>query len=157
MRCQAAGGQVTLRPMPDNDAARPRATLLLTRPRAASERFAAEIAARDLPLEVVIAPLMEIVPTGDLPPLPEGAALIFTSSNAVEAAGPGQGRRAWCVGARTRQAAAEAGFDAVLAGATADELVAHVVDLRPDGPLVHVHGRHQRGDVADRLAPRACR
>jgi hypothetical protein len=39
-------GQVTLRPMADNVTARPRATLLLTRPRAASERFAAEIAAR---------------------------------------------------------------------------------------------------------------
>jgi hypothetical protein len=44
MRCQAGFGQVTLRPMTDNADARPRATLLLTRPREASERFAAEIA-----------------------------------------------------------------------------------------------------------------
>jgi uroporphyrinogen-III synthase len=47
--------------MADNVDARPRATLLLTRPRAASESFAAEIAGGGLPLDIVISPLMEIV------------------------------------------------------------------------------------------------
>jgi hypothetical protein len=152
MRCQAVEGQVTLRPMADNDAARPRATLLLTRPRAASERFSAEIIRRDLPLDIVIAPLMEIVATDPPPPLPVGAELIFTSSNAVGLAGRGAGQRAWCVGARTASAATQAGFDGVVAGFSADDLVALLNDERPGARLVHLRGRHQRGDVADRLA-----
>jgi uroporphyrinogen-III synthase len=151
MRCQAGGGQVTLRPMADNDDARPRATLLLTRPRAMSERFAAEVAERDLPVDIVIVPLMEIVATDAPPSLTADTGVIFTSSQAVARAGPGDGRRAWCVGARTTEAARTAGFDAVLAGACADVLVARLLQERPSGPLVHLRGRHQRGDVAARL------
>jgi len=151
MRCQASGGQVTLSPMADNDDARPRATLLLTRPRAMSERFAAEIAERDLPVDIVIAPLMEIVPADAPPPLAAETGVIFTSSQAVARAGPGDGRRAWCVGGRTTEAARAAGFDAVLAGACADELVSRLRKERPAGPMVHLRGRHQRGDVAKRL------
>jgi uroporphyrinogen-III synthase len=156
MRCQAAGGQVTLSPMADNDDARsgaqPRATLLLTRPRAASERFAADVAALGLPLDIVISPLMEIVPTEGIPVLSKGTDVIFTSSHAVEFAGPGAGRRAWCVGTRTANAASDAGFEAVMAGACAEELIARLLDERPGTPLAHLHGTHQRGDVARRLA-----
>ena len=151
MRCQARRGQVTLSPMADNDDARPRATLLLTRPRAMSERFADEIAERDLPLDIVIAPLMEIVPADAPPPLTDDTGVIFTSSQAALLAGAGDGRRAWCVGVRTVEAARSAGFDAILAGACADELVAMLLKERPAGPLVHLRGRYQRGDVAARL------
>ncbi len=151
MRCQAAGGQVTLRPMPDNDDARPRATLLLTRPRAMSERFADEITDYGLPADIVIAPLMEIVSL-EAPSIPDEAELIFTSSNAVPVAGPGKSRRAWCVGPRTEQTAREAGFDAILAGADADALIARIQQDRPSSPLLHLRGRHQRGDVEGRLS-----
>ncbi|MGP1357542.1 uroporphyrinogen-III synthase [Roseicyclus sp.] len=134
----------------DDGAAAP--TLLLTRPRAASMRFALEIAARWPGARVVIAPLMEVVPTGAPPVLDGLGAAIFTSGNAVARASPGDGLRAYCIGARTAEAAALAGFDAVMAGETADELVERLVDLRPEGPLLHLHGVHQRGDVVPRLA-----
>lgn len=137
--------------MPYNEDARPPATLLLTRPRAASERFAAEIAARGVSIEVLVAPLMEIVQLDVAPPVAAGAEIIFTSSNAIAAAGPGAGRRAWCVGSRTAEVARDAGFDATAAGACADELVASLLAHRPAGPLVHLRGRHQRGDVVERL------
>jgi uroporphyrinogen-III synthase len=136
--------------MPDNVTARPLATLLLTRPRAASERFAAEIGKRGLPLEVVIAPLMEIV-QADPPEVARGASFIFTSANAIPAAGPGLGRRAWCVGERTTAEAGLAGFEAIWAGATADELVHRLLAEGPAVPLMHLHGHHQRGEVAERL------
>jgi uroporphyrinogen-III synthase len=151
MRCQAGSGQVTLRPMTDNVDARPRATLLLTRPRAASESFAAEIAGGGLPLDIVISPRMEIVPVDAPPPLAGDDALVFTSANAIPFAGPGEGRRAWCVGARTTRTARDAGFDAREAGACADALVARLLEERPGPRLLHLRGRHQRGDVVERL------
>ena len=60
-----------------------RPPLLLTRPRAGSERFAAQFRARmgaDWP--VVIAPLLETAPTGA--DLPAANALILTSEQAVK-------------------------------------------------------------------------
>jgi uroporphyrinogen-III synthase len=135
-----------------NDEAEARPTLLLTRPRAASARFALEVAARWPAARVVVAPLMEVVPVGDPPALDGLGAVIFTSSNAVARASPGGGLRAFCVGARTAAAASRAGFDAVMAGETADALVEHLAALRPAGPVLHLHGVHQRGDVVPRLA-----
>jgi uroporphyrinogen-III synthase len=142
--------------MADNDNPREdeaaRATVLLTRPQAQSDRFAAQIRARLPEVRVVVAPLMEIIATGPAPAIPEGDAVIFSSANGVAAAGPGQGRQAWCVGERTAAAAREAGYAACAAGRTADGLVAHLRQIRPAGRLVHLHGAHTRGDVAERLA-----
>jgi uroporphyrinogen-III synthase len=130
----------------------PTATVLLTRPRAQSEAFAARIRARLPEADIRLNPLMEIVPSGPPPELRDGDAIIFTSANGVAAAGQGQGRAAWCVGERTCAAARAAGFSATVAGETADALVAHLAELRPAGRLVHLHGAHTRGDVAARLA-----
>ncbi|MDG4650535.1 uroporphyrinogen-III synthase [Roseibacterium sp. SDUM158017] len=127
-------------------------TFLLTRPRAASEAFALELAARWPDARIVVAPLMEIVPLDPPPGLAAAAGLIFTSANAVAQAEPGLGRPAWCVGARTAEAARAAGFDARMAGETADELVDALSGVRPDGLVVHLHGRHRRGHVAERLS-----
>lgn len=129
----------------------PGPTLLLTRPRAVATRFALEAAARWPDVQVAIAPLMEIVALGDAPALDEIDGLIFTSAHGVARAGQGQGQPAWCVGSRTAEAARQAGFAAVLAGETADDLVATLLEERPDGRLLHLHGVHQRGDVAARL------
>jgi uroporphyrinogen-III synthase len=142
--------------MADNDAHGdtdgPGGTVLLTRPRAQSAGFADQIRARLPGLRVVIAPLMEIVSTGGVPDLAAGDAVIFTSANGASRAGQGNGRRAWCVGERTAAAAREAGYDACVAGRTADELVARLRAVRPAGRLVHLHGAHTRGDVVARLA-----
>jgi uroporphyrinogen-III synthase len=138
--------------MADNDAGPARFTLLLTRPRDAAARFALEAAARWPGASVVIAPLMEVVPVGKVPPLDEVDGVIFTSANAVARAGQGHGKPAWCVGARTTEAARQAGFDAVMTGETADELVPCLTERRPTGRIVHLHGVHQRGDVVERLS-----
>jgi uroporphyrinogen-III synthase len=128
------------------------ATVLLTRPRAQSAGFAVQVRARLPGVRVVVAPLMEIVPTGSAPELGPRDAAIFTSANAVAAAGAGHGRLAFCVGTRTAAAAEAAGFAATVAGPTAEALVAELARLRPEGRLVHLHGVHTRGDVAARLA-----
>lgn len=98
---------------------------------------------------------MAIEPTGALPDLDQAAGLIFTSAAGVEAFAAQSPRRdlaAWCVGARTAAAAAEAGLTAHQAGGDADALVALLRQAAPAGRLVHLCGTHQRGDVAARLS-----
>lgn len=141
--------------MPDNDPARdPGATpptILLTRPAAQAARFAESLRAEGID-RIVIAPLQAIEPVGDPPHLPHGAHVIFTSANAVAFAPPGAGRKAICVGARTAEAATARGYVAEVAGGTADALVAHLISAAPTAPLIHLHGRHVRGDIAARLS-----
>jgi uroporphyrinogen-III synthase len=151
MRCQAGFGQVTLRPMTDNADARPRATLLLTRPREASEGFAAEIAQGDPPLDIVIAPLMEIVPVGAAPMLTQDDAIVFTSANAVPFAGAGNGRRAWCVGARTPASRARPGSTPSRPGNALMRWWTVFCEEPRGRRILHLRGRHQRGDVTERL------
>ncbi|WP_323763882.1 uroporphyrinogen-III synthase [Marinovum sp.] len=125
--------------------------LLLTRPRPDAESFLADLRRLVTPGRVVISPVLRIVPTGEVPDLSGVAALIFTSVNGVRCyAGP-PGLRAFCVGRKTTAAARQAGLQAELAGESADQLVAHLTRLRPEGALLHLRGAHARGAVAARL------
>jgi uroporphyrinogen-III synthase len=107
---------------------------------------------RDVP--AVISPLLRIVPVGVAPDMAGAAAVIFTSQAGVEAfaalGGVASGA-AWCVGDRTAQAARAEGFTVAGVAETAEALVAAVSGA---GPLVHLHGKHTRGDVAERLRTR---
>lgn len=129
--------------------------LLLTRPETASRRFLAQVeAVAGQPVPHVIAPLMRIVPLDQRPELEGHASAIFTSEAGVAAflqlGGKARGP-AWCVGARTAQAATEAGFAVQHVAQDAEQLVAVI---NPLGPVVHFHGVHTRGDVVNRLASR---
>lgn len=140
--------------MSDNATA-PAPLVVLTRPRGASERFVAALRAELGPVPVVIAPVMEIVPTGVVPDLAGASGLVFTSAAGVAVFAGLSARRdlpAWCVGARTAQAARDIGLVAQSAEGDADALVAAILGQRPEGRLVHLCGTHSRGDVADRLA-----
>jgi uroporphyrinogen-III synthase len=126
--------------------------LILTRPEAASRQFLqtlnADLRAR---LQVVISPVLRIVPVGG--PVDPGAArgIVFTSANAVQADLP-RDLPCFCVGAATTRAARAAGWDAQQSGTDADSLVARLLADRLAGPLLHLRGRHARGDVAARLS-----
>ena len=131
--------------------------VLITRPEPDGAAFAEALRrAAPGPWRAVLAPLARIA---SLPPpaLPEGAELILTSRNAVRvlrASGAlrgAAGRRAWCVGGATAEAADEAGLAAVAGGGTADALVAEILARRPRAPLVHLRGAEARGEVAARL------
>jgi uroporphyrinogen-III synthase len=128
------------------------ATLLLTRPQDASERFASALAP-DLPqgVRIVISPLLDIVPTGATVSLSGYAGVIFTSGNAIRFAGPPAPVPAYCVGAQTRQRAEAAGWSAALDEETAEELYAALTKVKPNGPLLHLAGQHRRGALAERL------
>lgn len=131
----------------------PRPPLLLTRPKAASQRFAEQFRARfggDWP--VVIAPLMEIAALSV--PLPQADAVIFTSENAIApfvAASAPAGRRAYCVGSRTAKVAKAAGFDVIFGPGDAVRLLPLILEHHKGGNLLHARGQHIAAPLADQL------
>lgn len=130
-------------------------TLLMTRPRAAAERFVNRFApAVRNRLRVIYAPLMRI----EFLPGPlslEGVhGVIFTSANGVaaaQAAGLHPTLPAYCVGAATAKAAQRALWSVEETCDTADALVATLIARRPPTPLLHLRGTHARGAIAERL------
>lgn len=128
-------------------------TLLLTRPTASSEAFVATLdpAARGA-VEVLIAPLMEIVATGRIFEMGESEIAIFTSANGVRFAPMGRGRLAFCVGAQTTKHAINRGWNAKQAGDNAHELIATLCKKRPMQRLKHLGGEHTIGDIAETLS-----
>ncbi|MBD1206068.1 MAG: uroporphyrinogen-III synthase [Rhodobacteraceae bacterium] len=137
--------------------------LLLTRPAAQGDRFAADLIAR-MPgwFERISSPLMApFFMTPDLPGS-DWSAVIFTSETGVEAAirlrnaGLTLPRSAWCVGDRTAQVAQAAGFDATSAHGDAESLITLILASDDQGPLLHLRGREARGDIAPRLTAQGC-
>jgi uroporphyrinogen-III synthase len=130
--------------------------LLMTRPQGASERFVAQLpdAIRDR-LTVCISPLIEIVPRTAPVDWGDAAAVIFTSTQAVDVLAGLSDRRdlpAICVGEATARAARERGWVANAQGGNADALVAAMLDAPDPGPVLHVSGAHTRGNIVARLA-----
>lgn len=131
--------------------AKDHAALLLTRPAADSARLAALALARIGPRQVVISPMMAVVPL-PLPPLPRVAAVVLTSAHAVAALADWPARPpAFCVGERTADAARQAGFPLVATAPDAVRLLPLIRAARP-GPLLHARGRHAAVDLAAALA-----
>jgi uroporphyrinogen-III synthase len=127
--------------------------LLITRPKRSAEKFLARLDPTLLTkVDVVLSPLLEIVPTQAVVDLDVSAAVIFTSANAVQFGPPGQGRTAYCVGEQTAEAATAQGWRVAFAARDADDLVARLSVDAPSGPLTHMAGKHRRGEIAARLA-----
>lgn len=130
-------------------------TLLMTRPHPAAERFVAGLpAALRVQLTVIHAPLLEIVPLAVAVPDEGLRGVIFTSANGVEAAaraGAPTGLPAYCVGEQTAEAARVAGWPPRVTCPDAEHLIAALLRLRPEAPLLHLRGVHARGDIAGRL------
>jgi len=130
--------------------------LLMTRPRAAAEKFVA-----DLPEWVsavfppVHAPLMQIVPIESVPDLTGYRGLIFTSANGASQAGRMVGDRSlpvWCVGPATTRTAQNLGWRAEMRGENAAELSESLLNDPPPAPLLHLRGCHVTGDIAGELS-----
>jgi len=128
--------------------------LIVTRPGAVAQEFA-RAAARGFAVRLVISPVIGIEPVeaGALPAR-VGAVVLSSAHGANRAAQLGlpAGLPAYCVGPRTTQAAQDAGFAAEEVGPTAEALVQALSQRAVPGPLLHLRGRHTRGDVAARLS-----
>lgn len=135
--------------------------LLVTRPKVDADVLAFEL--EQSGHQVLVAPLMEIVPRVFLPEigrsLGDFQAVLFTSANGVRAFAsqvnePPGDLMAFCVGAASGQAARDAGWQHVEdAGGDVDALAALVMArLDPSaGPLLHLSGKAAAGDLAGAL------
>ena len=130
--------------------------LLVTRPRADAERFAAAL--RDLGIEPFIEPMFEI-DRGDPAPLDLGdvQALLVTSRNGAAALAAATDRRdiaVFAVGNASAETARQLGLAKVASAAgDAAALAAKVISsLEPgDGALLHVAGKAVAGDLIGML------
>lgn len=129
------------------------ATLILTRPADRSEAFLSLCERRmNRRLSSIISPVIDIVPTGDIPDLNAYRTIILTSASAVALfsdAGVLIGKKVATVGERTAALAREAGADAKCLGENVEAFLAQGFGL--EGPCLHCHGRHVRGDLAEKL------
>lgn len=116
-------------------------TVILTRPKPASDRVAAALG--DIPS--LIAPVTEIVGTGQTVDTSRYRGVILTSANAIPFLPDLSGVPVYCVGQRTAEASHG---DVRLIATDADDLVSR---LSVPGPLVHARGRETRGNIAERL------
>ncbi|MCA2013272.1 uroporphyrinogen-III synthase [Cereibacter sphaeroides] len=126
--------------------------LLITRPLKQGKRFAEEAEQACPPHRALIAPLSEVVPLPHDPAVFDGAkALILTSANAVPFLPPLAPLPAWCVGPATAQAAKAAGYVPIDGGGDAASLIARLAKARPEGPLIHAHGKDKARDIVAAL------
>lgn len=129
--------------------------VLVTRPRAEGEAFAAALTARfGARVRPVVTPL--IAPRYLTPPIParDYAAVVFTSAQAVEGArrlGVPLPSLAWCVGRRTASVAATAGFQPRSANGDAETLVRAILADPPNGRILYLHGVDTRGNLLKML------
>lgn len=129
---------------------------LITRPAIDAQPLAEALAGRGF--EVVIEPLLEIVPVaGPAPSFAGVQGVLATSANGVRALADKGGRRdlpLWAVGDATAAEARRLGFARVSSAsgdvASLAELVAQDADPGA-GALLHVAGSHVAGDLAGRL------
>lgn len=128
--------------------------LLLTRAQAQAERFAEQVLQDiELPLEIVIAPVLEMEPVRHRAAA-KGDSLILTSENAILNAGAKgfSGQTAYCVGAQTAIAAKEAGLNAISADGDVKELIALIKRDKPKGRLTYLRGEKVSYDLVGALA-----
>lgn len=124
----------------------------MTRPQASAEAFVARLDPKLMEgVTVCISPLLDIVPMDINVPLEGYAGVLFTSANAVSCVENGNGRPAWCVGTRTAKKAEARGWRVERVARDANDLVASLKAAPVDAPLVHLAGKHRRGNIAERL------
>lgn len=133
-------------------------TVLLTRPRAESEKLAAEVEKRGL--VPFIEPMLEIVHLDvTLPDLTPFQAFIFTSANGVDALArlsDVRDKPVFAVGNATAARAAAHGFRDINTGSgDLEELNKVLKDADPEEgvPVLHISGEHTAGDIAAQGVP----
>ncbi|MBC7952056.1 MAG: uroporphyrinogen-III synthase [Rhodospirillaceae bacterium] len=130
-------------------------TALVTRPREDSEGVARELAARGV--DVVIEPLLDIVPVAAHVDIDGVQGILATSANGVRALARVLADRTmpvWAVGDASARVARELGYTTVeSAGGDVDTLAALVMDrCKPEaGAFLHAAGTVTAGDLAGRL------
>lgn len=126
--------------------------ILLTRPEEGARRFAARLrAAIGDAAEIIISPVLELVPTGARPDMAGDPVPVFSSRHGVAFCGLTGPGRCFTVGAATAEAARDAGFAPLSADADVEALLALILSDPPARPLIHLRGSPSAGDLVARL------
>ena len=133
--------------------------ILITRPAASSEEFAAKIEARlDQDLSIIIAPLIEIRHLRPVTEISRFRTLVFTSAHAVQGfAAISEDRNFDCfvVGPNTALAALKAGFEPHEGPGTAQELAKDLLRIQPPEPMLYVRGTQVAFDLSAHMREHA--
>ena len=123
--------------------------LILTRPLEQAKRFAKQAS---LGLEVVYAPLLQIEMLG-VGNINDYDSVIVTSENGAQSLKGANwgGETVYCVGPRTSKSIAELGVVTTEFGGDAASLIDGLIEANPKGRLLHLRGRHGRGDISKTL------
>ena len=130
--------------------------VVITRPARAAERAAAALRAEgQADFEILLSPLLAIVPLVRDVDLGAYDAAVFTSENA--ALSPAfrnmpKEMPAYCIGDSTAAAANAAGFRAFAADASSESLISLAAAHHGGGKLLYLRGRHGANDIAGALA-----
>jgi uroporphyrinogen-III synthase len=133
--------------------------LLVTRPEADGQALAAKLEARGH--HVICAPVIDIVMRDVAPDLSGIKALAFTSANGARAIRPffdaARHVPAYAVGPQTAAALTAIGFaDVHCAAGDVASLAQSIAKGCPHGPVLHISGRDQAGDLAAQLSAAGC-
>ena len=130
-------------------------TVVITRPERSADRAAAFLSGPGTcRFEILVSPLLTIVPMAPEIDLSDFAAVVLTSENAVlftDFSNMPKQMPAYCIGEGTAAAAAEAGFSARAAENSSDSLISLAVREHALGKLLYLRGRHAANDVAGML------
>jgi uroporphyrinogen-III synthase len=126
--------------------------LLVTRPADQAERTAQKL--RSLGHEPVVAPVLDVAPTGAKPPPGDYDFVLATSAQALAGAGlpPALLRLPFaCVGEKTAAAARSAGFCVTHAAPDSDALAEFLLGEKHPTSALYLAGRERRADLEDKL------
>lgn len=132
--------------------------VILTRPLLQAQRFGAELRAEfGDRIDVIVSPLLRTTPmviSDQQVVMDSTRDVIFTSESGVEGfavLADANGRRAFCVGDRTADAARAAGFEALSASGNSVDLLA-LVSEEGGGEMIYARGTHVARDLKGDLA-----
>ena len=133
---------------------RVKASIIITRPKAAADRLAIRLAEPVGPAcEIVCSPVIEIMAVPATVGKIAYHGVIFTSVHGVLHAPDMTAKKTcWCVGEMTARAAGEAGYAVKHHAMDAETLLADLAGMQVEGPLLHLRGTYTRVDLAQRLA-----
>lgn len=123
--------------------------VLITRPTAGSRRFLAAVQAVRQEFRPIISPAFELERVAA--PEVSFEAAVFTSTAGVHHAPRGAGRTAWCVGDTTAKAAERAGYRAISASGSAEDLIALILARRPKLRLIYFRGEVSKENISAAL------
>ncbi len=130
-------------------------TILITRPEPSGAAFAKQLQkAIGAKAKVILSPVLQIEPCGELPDLAPICHLVFSSRHGVEAFARLSDRRdisAYAVGDATAQAGRDIGLSMTACGGNVHQMLKRICQDAPKGPFLHVRGEHTTGNLAQDL------